>query len=247
MKKAIQAILQRLLGFDQYLFVFSLFKINTLKWDGKNKEGDFNFFLTMLGEEDVVLDIGANIGIMTALLARRCKKGKVFAFEPVPDNFRTLQKVVAFLRLGNVFPYQVALGPEKGAVEIKMPVIKGVKMQGLSYIRHQSIEGYPVEHVSYQVPQAALDDWAFEPEIHISAIKMDVENYEQFVLMGANKLINTHKPVIYCELWDNENRQNCMKMLQHLGYAAKVLIDDSLVEFNPDLHPNHNFFFLPRN
>ncbi|MEZ4775887.1 MAG: FkbM family methyltransferase [Bacteroidia bacterium] len=245
MKKAIQAILQRVLGFDRYLFVFSLFKIRTLRWDGKNKEGDFNFFLSMLSPNDTVLDIGANIGIMTALMARKCVNGKVFAFEPVPDNFRTLRKVVEYLRLGNVSLHQVALGPENGEVEIKMPVIEGVKMQGLSYIRHETIEGYPVKHVSYRVPQAALDEWNFGPNVQITAIKMDVENYEQFVLQGAKNLLLRNMPVIYCELWDNENRRNCMQMLHAVGYTAKVLVADTLVDFEPDLHPNHNFFFLP--
>lgn len=245
MKKAIQAILQRLLGFERYLFVFSLFKIRTLRWDGKNKEGDFNFFLGMLTPDDIVLDIGANIGIMTALMARKCKNGKIFAFEPVPDNFKTLQSVVDYLHLNNVFLYQVALGPENGEVEIKMPVIKGVKMQGLSYITHETIEGYPVEHVSYRVPQAALDAWDFDTEKQIAAIKMDVENYEQFVLRGAIHLLQRHRPIIYCELWDNENRKNCMEMLDSIGYTAKVLVTDKLVDFEPALHSNHNFFFLP--
>ncbi|MDX2246042.1 MAG: FkbM family methyltransferase [Bacteroidia bacterium] len=245
MKKAIQAILQRVLGFERYLFVFSLFKIRTLRWDGKNKEGDFNFFLGMLKPDDVVLDIGANIGIMTALMAQKCRTGRVYAFEPVPDNFQAMRRVVNYLHLKNVSLHPVALGPEKGEVEIKMPVIKGVKMQGLSYIRHETIAGYPVGHISYRVPQVALDEWAFDPEERVTAIKMDVENYEQFVLQGARQLLRKHRPVIYCELWDNENRKNCMQILQEAGYLPRVLVADTLVAFQPGIHPHHNFFFFP--
>lgn len=243
MKKAIQALLQRILGFDNYLFVFSLFKIKTLRWDGKNKEGDFNFFLGMLHSSDVVLDIGANIGIMTALMAARCKY--VYAFEPVGANLRALNRVVNFLKLKNVESHQVALGAEEGEVEIKMPVLEGVKMQGLSYVGHDSIEGYKAEHLVFKVRQTSLDQWPFDSEVRIRAIKMDVENYEQFVLKGSMSLIRKHKPVIYMELWDNENRRNCLKMLTEAGYQVRVLEKDQLITFSPGIHQHHNFFLIP--
>ncbi|MEO1450970.1 MAG: hypothetical protein AAFV07_15680, partial [Bacteroidota bacterium] len=79
MKKAIQAFLQRLLGFRNYLFLFSLTKIHTLRWEPASKEGDFNHFLTLLDPQKDCLDIGANIGIMTVPMAKRSRR--VFAFE----------------------------------------------------------------------------------------------------------------------------------------------------------------------
>ncbi|MEM6802034.1 MAG: FkbM family methyltransferase, partial [Bacteroidota bacterium] len=117
MKKGIQAFLQRILGFENYLFVFSLFKIYTLKWDGQDKEGDFNFFLTLLKAEDKVLDIGANIGIMSALIAKKCKNGKVFAFEPIPQNCKALNRIKKFLGLQNIALRPIALGKEQSMIE----------------------------------------------------------------------------------------------------------------------------------
>ena len=60
-KKILQRITQKLLGFDNYLFLFSLFIQSTLKWNPK--EGHFRHFMKMLSESDQVVDIGANIGI----------------------------------------------------------------------------------------------------------------------------------------------------------------------------------------
>lgn len=247
LKKAIQALLQRMLGFERYLFLFSRFKILTLRWDGPRREGDFNHFLTLLPPDAVVLDIGANVGIMTVLLAQRCPQGKVYAFEPVPDNFRALSQVVAHYRLPQVSLHQVALGDRPGHIRMAMPVLKGVRMQGLSHVDHGSIAGYQGDYVHYEVPQARLDDWPLAPGERIHAIKMDVENYEQYVLAGASRLLATHRPLLYIELWDNENRQRCFDLLTQAGYAPWVLSRRELVPFVPDQHPHHNFFFLPQN
>ena len=46
----------------------------------------------------------------------------------------------------------------------------------------------------------------------IGAIKMDVENFEYFVLEGGKELIKKHKPIIYTELWENQNREKCFQL-----------------------------------
>jgi ubiquinone/menaquinone biosynthesis C-methylase UbiE len=82
MKNTIQKYLQKILGFNNYLFIFSVFKILTLRFD--RKENDFFYFLRLLPENAIVLDIGANIGIMSVHLCKNVKKGMVYAFEPIP-------------------------------------------------------------------------------------------------------------------------------------------------------------------
>ncbi len=242
MKKLLQSILQRLLGFERYLFVFSRFKIATLKWD--QKEGDFNYFMSMLADDAVVLDIGANIGIMTGLLARNCPKGHIHAFEPIPENFRAMERVVRSLRAKHVSTYQMALGADIREVEMLMPVMQGVRMQGLSHVQHETIEGFEVEQCRYVVQQKPLDAFDFWQKGPVHAIKMDVENYEQFVLQGAKQLLTTHHPIIYTELWDNANRENCFALLQSLGYEICVLVNEQLEVFQPAIHDHQNFFFV---
>lgn len=247
LKKLIQSIFQRMLGFERYLYWFSRFKIHTLRWDSQRKEGDFFHFLTLLSPTDHVLDIGANIGIMTVHLANACPEGIISAFEPVPENFRTLKQIVERYQLPNVVLHPVALGKERDSIQMAMPIMKGVRMQGLSYVSHPSIDGYETDHRSYEVAQWPLDD--FEPlQGHsVQAIKMDVENYEQFVLSGGEDLLRRDLPIIYTELWDNENRHNCMRLLEEIGYQCLVLEGNQLTPFEPNQHSQHNFFFLPRN
>ncbi len=245
MKKNLQAFLQRILGFERYLYLFSRFKIMTLHWDRQDKEGDFNHFLTLLQPHFHVLDIGANVGIMAVLMARRCPQGRVYAFEPVPDNYRALQQVVGAYRLDNVSTFPLALGDRRGTVAMAMPILQGVRMQGLSHVEHQAIEGYPTQQVGYQVEQVPLDELEALRGGQVHAIKIDVENYEQFVLQGGRQLLQRCQPILYCELWDNDNRRRCFELLTGLGYCIQVLVQGQLREFDPHTHTHHNFFFTP--
>ena len=242
MKKRLQALLQRLLGFERYLFYFSLFKIHTLRWD--KREGDFFTFHSFLRTDDHVLDIGANIGIMTSLLARRCPKGIVHAFEPIPENLDALHRILTHFKAQHVQVHNIALGNSSAQLKMQMPVMQGVKMQGLSHVMHPSIEGYQEGGDTYTVEQQRLDDLMHLLPQPVHAIKMDVENFEYFVLLGGESLLCRDKPLLYCELWDNENRAHCFRLVRRLGYRVFVHHNQGLVPFNPEHHTKQNFFFL---
>lgn len=245
LKKLLQALAQRLLGFERYLVWFSAFKVLTLRWDRPDQEGDFNRFLDLLAPGDVVLDIGANIGIMSVLLARRCQPGQVHAFEPIPENVQALKRVVKLFGLPNVTVYEVALGAQEGRVEMHMPVQQGVRMQGLAHVNHDSIAGYADAHHTYEVAVHTLDHMDQMLNLDVAAIKMDVENFEQFVLRGGISLLRRRQPVIFCELWDNDNRKACMELLGELGYTPMVWRNNLLKAFEAGKDPNHNFLFIP--
>ena len=84
MKNKTKYILQRILGFDRYLRIFSRFKIATLKND-KN-ERDFFAFMDLLENPKHILDLGGNIGVMTVHLAARFPEAKIHAVEPLQPN-----------------------------------------------------------------------------------------------------------------------------------------------------------------
>jgi hypothetical protein len=112
---------------------------------------------------------------------------------------------------------------------------------------HDSITDHNEGEI-YEVTAYKLDD--FTPLKNLSeqivGIKMDVENFERFVVKGGLKLIEQHLPVLYIELWDNVNREECFEALSALGYKSYTLEKDKLVLFDINKHSNHNFFFLPK-
>ena len=98
MKNRVKYLLQKTLGLQTYLYVFALYKIRTLRSD--KKENDFFTFLSLLkdGKGDV-LDIGANLGIMTVHLANHLPNSTIHAFEPMPTNASILKRIIAKFNL----------------------------------------------------------------------------------------------------------------------------------------------------
>jgi len=239
-KRTVKLFLQKILGFDNYLFLFSIFTINRLRWNWHEKE--FLHFITMIPEDGQVLDIGSNIGIMAVPLAKRVSRGKVYSFEPMPENIKALRRITSFYNLDNIDIFETALGEEKGELKMVMPVIDHVKMQGLSHV----VEGNSLDEKGnfFSVPVQKLDDI---PQLQaipvISAIKIDVENFEYYVLKGGHELLKRHKPIIYCELWDNEKRKLTLDYLRkEFAYQVKIFDKDRLVDYSGQ--PVTNFFLV---
>jgi FkbM family methyltransferase len=243
MKQRFKLLLQRLLGFDNYLFVFAIYIITTLRWN-KN-ERDFTHFVKLIPDGHLVLDIGANIGIMSVWFSRKLKNSRILAFEPVPQNVKALKRVLRFYRTHNVEVIEKALGSEQGMVEMIMPEVEMVRMQGLSHVVHSSITEFN-EGENFSVSMIRLDDCdQIKSSDKIAAIKLDVENFEHFVLQGARATIEKHRPIIYAELWENDNRSHCFELLNSLNYSIKVVVKGRLTDYLPMVHHTQNFFFIP--
>jgi FkbM family methyltransferase len=239
-KNTTKYILQKVLGFQFYLYVFSLFKIRTLHSD--SNERDFFHFLSLLKDgEGSVLDIGANIGIMTVHLGQKLPHSVIHAFEPMPTNVSVLKRIIAKFNLKSVQLHEIALGDTVGSVKMILPENGKTKMQGLSHVKHDSITEWN-EGEEFEVPLNTLDN-VLQTE-KVQGIKIDVENFEYYALKGAVQILEKDHPIIYAELWDNENRRNCFELLKGLSYHTFVVKDHQLVPFDESMHKGQNFIFL---
>lgn len=241
MKNFIRHILQRSLGFKNYLFFFSLYSIRTI--ESGNYEPEFIKFIRMIKKRGIILDIGANIGITAAPLSKNAPHAEIHAYEPIAENFSTLSKVAGFLKLKNIKLFNLALGNHEGTLKMIMPLLGNSRMQGLS---KAYAEGSDEKGFLYDVPLKRLDD-LYPVETEINAIKLDVENFELEVLKGGKKLLERNKPMIYCELWDNENRVLVFELVKSIGYDIYVF-DPATDHLEPlesaKAIPGNNFFFI---
>ncbi len=243
MKFKVIYVLRKLFGLKNYLFLFAIITIKRLKIYSFGD--DFPHFISLIPHEGTVLDIGANIGLNTTPIAQERPGVTVFCFEPVPLNISILERVISYFKLTNTKIFKTALGETNGELTMIIPIVGNVLMTGLSH--NYSGESAEIENQGeiISTTMLRLDDI---PEIQsaekITAIKIDVENFEYYVLKGGQETISKHMPIIHCELWNNENRAMAMDLLKSLGYKVMIFDDGKLVEFR-DEEFYVNFFFIP--
>jgi len=203
------------------------------------------YFTTLFPENSNIIVIGANTGITTIPLARNIPGGKVFAIEPVTDNFKTLRRVIKYFRFSNVEAINIALGNENKEIEMVMPIVEKTKSHGLSHIEDKSISGYE-DGIRFKVQMKKLDDIFSSFEGKIDGIKIVAENYEWFIFDGGKELITKHRPLIYCELWFNDNRQKVLEQVKSWDYEIKILEGQNLIQYISEKHHTKNLFFVPQ-
>lgn len=90
--------------------------------DGINKiigyEIKHDYKLDGLNLEGTVIDIGAHKGLVSCYIAKKYPKVKVYAFEPVKENYEALLKNIELNNLSNVIPHNLAVTKDGRDVEI---------------------------------------------------------------------------------------------------------------------------------
>ena len=142
---------------------------------------------------DVVVDVGANVGILTARLSRLVgPTGLVIAVEPSPRCVDDLRWVLE--GMSNVTLVQAALGATKGTVSFTgwdNPDHRGL---GTAVPGHRAgLEENWHDGATIEVPQRRLDEVLaeFVDDGEIGLLKVDVEGYEADVLNGAPDLFRS--------------------------------------------------------
>lgn len=145
-------------------------------WINNNYENPvLDFIHDYLREGDILIDIGANIGVVTvesSLIVG--SKGKIYSIEPHPKTFEFLKGNIAFNRITNIETFNVALGNNNGVILF-------------SNERSDDQNSIIDSGKGIEIPIHRLDD--LMNLSHITLIKIDVEGYEKFVLMGATQLL----------------------------------------------------------
>lgn len=78
---------------------------------------EFVFLSKYLKENDIVFDIGANIGIYSLWMSRFVTKGKIIAFEPDSKNYERCKEQLLNNELEKVVSEDIALSSESGTLE----------------------------------------------------------------------------------------------------------------------------------
>lgn len=138
---------------------------------------DSMFMMDHLKENDLFVDVGANVGHFS-LLAAGISKANVMAFEPIPQTFAKLNKNVILNNLTDkIQTLNMGIGQENSFLNFTTT--------------RDVMNSVALEHETnvIQVQVEKLDDaLKFKKPVFL---KIDVEGYEFFVLKGANDVLSS--------------------------------------------------------
>ena len=209
------------------------------------EKGLFQAIARALKDEQVFWDVGANLGTISAFIVTSMPRVKVFAFEPNPDIFKSLDTLFIDSAGVRVFPF--ALSDTDGQVALTIPKGKsvGASIEGIDYVlKTGSLTANDVVQVQVQ---AFSGDSLLESNRDLlppHVVKIDVEGHEPAVLNGFARTVAKYRPVIFFEhlyLSDNE-----VAKLVPQGYVIRS-VDDTTGEFSPgfDRSVGHNSVLIP--
>jgi len=157
----------------------------------------------VLRRDDVVFDVGANIGWYTVNMASAVPHGTCHAFEPMPPTMERLRANCELNGIGaNVRFNQVALGYEQGEVTLH-------SFDSLGHGHNSLSTRGRTDFTSWAVPMTTLDCYITESGIdRVDLVKMDVEGAEMGVMQGASQLFALDLPPAWIiELNDETSRE----------------------------------------
>ena len=139
----------------------------------------------IIEEGMTVVDIGAHIGYYTLIAANLVgEKGKVYAFEPEPENYSLLVKNIEINGYKNVVPVKKAVSNKIGTTKLFL---------GTAALH--SIIDSEGNKKSIEVQTTTLDDF-FNKNEKIDVIKIDAEGAEYMIFQGMSKILRDNNDVI---------------------------------------------------
>jgi FkbM family methyltransferase len=196
---------------------------------------NFEGFTTDLFKEAVkagttVVDIGANIGYFSIIGAQKAgPQGRVYAFEPAPDNFHLLKKNVQLSGAVNITCVQKAVASESKSTNLfkgSHPGQHSLHLQPYT----KAVQPWTVECVT-------LDEFLGGQTVGV--IKMDIEGYEYFALQGMLRTIaNSDDFTLFTELHPRILRSVGIEPLAFLSKLLSLGLDVRMIaEHNRALKP----------
>ncbi len=161
--------------------------------------------LEYCGRHRTAIDIGANVGLWSRVLAFYFEK--VVAIEPICENVECLRENTK--DLDNVAIIETAISPTRGILALKL--VKDVATSCVVFTEDSDVE----------VLCRPLDDFYFRD---VDFIKIDVEGYEHQVVLSSEQTIRRWKPTIVVEqkkkrliAQGNDKNQPTVRLLESWG------------------------------
>jgi len=143
---------------------------------------------------DVFLDLGANIGYFSLLVANNSPSVRVISFEPVASLFQNMNDNISLNNIKNISTVNAAVGEISGEEELFVSAPDNLGMSSFHQPENYSGNKERVKVVS-------IDDWFKTSRLpKIDLIKLDIEGSELGALKGMKGVLQKEKPILIVEV-----------------------------------------------
>ena len=162
----------------------------------------------------VIVDIGANIGIFSLYAATRWPQARIWAYEPAPENFFWLNRNVHQAPAGQIQALPLAVAAERGLAPFYLKQESGWH----SFYRRQDENAAAIEVETVTLPDVLAQTGA----ARIGFLKMDCEGAEYQILSDRGDWLGQSVETLtleYHEVGDNRVRR-LTSLLEKAGFQC---------------------------
>ena len=193
------------------------------------------FIRQNMGQGDVV-HAGTYFGDFIPAIAKAMHPGqKLWAFEPVPENYQCAQKTIALNELANVHLRNAGLGAFPQTVQMIVSDPQGRALGGGSRIAKQPAS----DRASVPIEIDAIDN-VVPSDRSVSIIQLDVEGHELPALQGAWKTIQENWPILILEVLGKNNVLQDEWFIKHIRETGGYNVVGKVHENTVLARPEHN-------
>jgi FkbM family methyltransferase len=220
-----------------------------LKRFSEKDEPDLRVVKELIRMGDYVVDVGANVGWYTKVLAELVSsEGRVYSIEPMPMTFEILSYCVHQLGLKNIELFCCGISEATGEGLMEIP---SFKKGGDNFYMARIVSGdNRVEkgNKRIQVHLRSLDEMLLGSKSPIKFIKCDVEGHELSAVKGARAVIEKFRPALLIEVSHDPDEigsssNELFSILRSYDYKVFWFNGENLIE-RAARDRSVNYFFL---
>lgn len=191
---------------------------------------------SLINSGEICIDVGAHIGYFSLLMGLKTgKKGLVVAIDPIKSNVLGIKKTFSKNKLRNLIVFANGASDKSSVTEAEVYTDSDMAhfkdAAHISDVPSHAIEFLRVNTIDNMVSEMSLQTVDF--------IKIDVEGYEEKVILGSENVINIWHPQLIVEIHTHELGVKVFQLLRKFGYTIyninELKIEDSAELKNFDL------------
>ena len=185
----------------------------------------------------VLVDVGANVGSVTILLADKCVHSVLFEPNPLAA-MRARENLTVNNLLFEV--HELALSDTSGMVRLEDA--------GGTDGTNRLVVGFDTASPTRVVPRVSFDEFLQgRPIENVSIVKIDVEGHENSVLRGMRNFLREGRPrLVMFEYLQRTNLSETLRIFDEAAYTVFRLSQRGPCLLGPEVQPLQNLFACPR-